>query len=187
VRVERLCREFGVELDVWAYNLRPGLPPQGLPRDEVYRDRSYPPGYVERLRQTAKESGIEMIAPPVVANTFKAHEATEFAAEHGRTAEFHRAVFAAYWERGENIGEVEVLCGLAAGCGLDPEALRLALADGRYRQRVEEQMAWARDAGLGGVPTVIFNERFAIVGAQDYEVFADVARRIQRGELKAEG
>ena len=96
-------------------------------------------------------------------------------------------MFAAYWERGENIGEADVLCRLAADCGLDASGLRAALAEGRYRQRVEEQMAWARDAGLGGVPTVIFNEKFAIVGAQDYEVFADVARRIQRGDLKAEG
>jgi len=47
---------------------------------------------------------------------------------------------------------------------------------------VEEQMAWARDAGLGGVPTFIFDEKFALVGAQDYQVFADVARRIRRGE-----
>jgi len=184
VRVERLCREFGVELDVWAYNLRPGLPPQGLPRDEVYRDRSYPPGYVERMRQTAKESGIEMIAPPVVANTLKAHEATEFAREGGRLPQFHRAVFAAYWERGENIGEVDVLCAVAAGCGLDADGLRQALADGRYRQRVEEQMAWGLAAGLGGVPTVIFNDKFAVVGAQDYEVFADVAQRIAGGALR---
>ena len=187
MRVERLCREFGAEFDVWAYNLRPGLPPQGLPREEAYRGRSYPPGYRERLLEIAKGSGIEMIAPPVVANTFKAHEATEFAKEGGRLPQFHRALFAAYWERGENIGEAEVLCRLAAGCGLDADGLREALADGRYRARVEEQMAWARDAGLGGVPTVIFNEKFAIVGAQDYEVFADVARRIQRGDLKAEG
>jgi len=187
VRVERLCREFDVELDVWAYNLRPGIPPEGLPRDEVYKDRQYPSGYVERLRRTAKESGIEMITPPVVANTFKAHEATEFAKEGGRLAEFHRAVFAACWERGENIGDADVLCRLAAECGLDADGLREALAAGRYRGRVEEQMAWARDAGLGGVPTTIFNEKFAIVGAQDYEVFADVARRIQRGDLKAEG
>ena len=186
MRVERLCREFDVEFDAWAYNLRPGVPPEGLPRDEVYSDRRYPPGYAERIRQTAKESGIEMIAPAVVANTLKAHEATEFAKEQGRLPQFHRAVFAAYWERGENIGAAEVLCRLAAGCGLDADGLGAALAEGRYRRRVEEQMAWGRAAGLGGVPTVIFNEKFAIVGAQDYEVFADVARRIQSGEVKAE-
>ncbi len=187
MRVERLCGEFDVEFDAWAYNLRPGIPPEGLPRDEVYRSSRYPSGYMDRLRETARESGIEMIAPPVVANTFKAHEATEFAKDGGRLPQFHRAVFAAYWEKGENIGEEGVLCRLAGESGLDGEELRAALADGRYRQRVEEQMAWARTAGLSGVPTIIFNEKFALVGAQDYEVFADVARRVQGGELKAEG
>ncbi len=186
MRVERLREEFDIEFDAWAYNLRPGIPAEGLPRDEVYKGSRYPSGYLDRLRETARQSGIEMIAPPVVANTFKAHEATEFAKEGGRLPQFHRAVFAAYWERGENIGDEEVLCRLASECGLDGDALRTALADGRYRQRVEEQMAWARAAGLGGVPTFIFNERFALVGAQEYEMFADVARRVQRGELKAE-
>src|SRR3989337_664981 len=85
----RLARDVDVEPDFWAYDLRPGLPPQGLPRDEVYKDRRYPPGYVERMRQTAKESGIEMIAPPVVANTVKAHEATTLAREGGRLPQFH--------------------------------------------------------------------------------------------------
>lgn len=187
MRAERLCEEFGVEFDVWAYDLRPGIPPEGLPRDQVYRPDRYPPDYLDRLRVMAGESGIEMIAPPNVASTFKAHEATEFAKERGRLPQFHRAVFAAYWEKGENIGDEEVVCRLAGECGLDGEELRTVLAEGRYRQRVEEQMAWARAAGLGGVPTFIFNEKFALVGAQDYEVFADVARRIQRGELKGEG
>jgi predicted DsbA family dithiol-disulfide isomerase len=186
VRVERLCAEFDVEFDAWAYNLRPGIPTEGLPRDEVYRGSRYPSGYLDRLRETARQSGIEMIAPPDVANTFKAHQATEFAKEGGRLPQFHRAVFAAYWERGENIGDEEVLCRLAGECGLDGDALRAALADGRYAGRVEEQMAWARAAGLGGVPTFVFNERFTLVGAQEYEVFADVARRVQSGALKAE-
>ncbi len=186
MRVERLCAEFDVVFDAWAYNLRPGIPPEGLPRDEVYGGSRYPAGYLDRLRETARESGIEMIAPPVVANTFKAHEATEFAKEGGRLPQFHRAVFAAYWEKGENIGDEEVLCRLAAECGLDGEGLRAALAEGRYAERVEEQMAWARGAGLGGVPTFVFNEKFALVGAQEYEVFADVARRVQSGALKAE-
>ncbi len=157
-----------------------------MPRDEVSRGSRYPSGYLDKLRETARESGIEMIAPPVVANTFKAHEATEFAKEGGRLPQFHRAIFAAYWEKGENIGVSEVLCRLADEWGRDGGALRAALADGRYAGRVEEQMAWARAAGLGGVPTFVFNERFALVGAQEYEVFADVARRVQSGALKAE-
>ena len=185
MRVERLCREFDVEFDAWAYDLRPGIPPEGLSRDDVYDASRYPAGYLDRLREMARQSGIEMIVPPLVANTQKAHQATEFARDGGRLSQFHRAVFAAYWEKGENIGDEDVLCRLADECGLDGGALRAALADGRYSQRVKDQMAWARSAGLGGVPTSIFNGKYALVGAQDYDVFADVARRLLRGELKA--
>jgi predicted DsbA family dithiol-disulfide isomerase len=37
------------------------------------------------------------------------------------------------------------------------------------------------------VPTFIFDEKFALTGAQDYEVFRDVARRIIDRRSKAEG
>jgi len=176
--------EFAVEFDVSAFDLRPGLPLEGLPREQVSAGRVHPPGYVDNLLQTAREAGIDMKRPPLVPNTHRAHEATEFAKEAGRLLPFHRAVFRAYFEAEENIGDPEVLCRLGAECGLDAAQLRTALADGRYAERVEEQITWARSAGITGVPTFIFNERFALVGAQEYAVFQDVARRVveRRGE-----
>lgn len=186
MRVEGLREEFEVEFDPFAYDLKPGLPPEGLPREKVYAGLVYPPGYVDNMREMARQSEIEMKRPPIIPNTRKAHEATEFARDGGRLWEFHRAVFKAYWEDERNIGDVDVLVDVAAGCGLEAEGLREALADGRYTDRIHEQMEWGRAAGVTGVPTVIFNERFAVVGAQDYEVFADIARRIASGKLKAE-
>lgn len=180
MRAERLWEEFQVELDPCAYDLHPGTPPEGLPRS----GSPYPPAYQEHIRRNAREAGIEMRPPPIIAYTRLAHQATEFARDHGRLLPFQRAVFRAYWEEGQDIGDVEVLCRLASACGLDPQALRQALAEGRYAQRVEEQMRWARSVGTGGVPTFIFNDRFALMGAQEYEVFLDVARRIVRGEVK---
>jgi predicted DsbA family dithiol-disulfide isomerase len=118
--------------------------------------------------------------PALIPNTRKAHEATEFAKETGRLLRFHRAVFSAYWEREENIGDIEVLCRIAEGCQMDAGRLREALGDGRYASRVEEQIAWSRAAGITGVPTFILDERFALVGAQDFEVFRDVAKRVIR-------
>ena len=70
-----------------------------------------------------------------------------------------------------------MLCHIGGEAGLDPDVLREALSDGRYTAEVEEQIAWTRAAGITGVPTFIFEEKFALVGAQDYEVFRDVARR----------
>ena len=76
-----------------------------------------------------------MKRPPLIPNTRNAHEATEFAKDAGRLLPFHRAVFRAYWEREENIGDVDVLCRVAEECGIDADGLREALSDGRYTSR----------------------------------------------------
>jgi len=175
--------EFAVEFDVGAYELRPGLPPEGLPRDQVYANRVYPPGYLDNMWQTAREAGIEMKRPALIPNTRKAHEATEFAKEAGRSLPFHRAVFRAYWEDEANIGDVEVLCRIGAECGLEAAELRAALVDGRYAASIAEQIDWTRAAGITGVPTFVFEDKFSVVGAQEYEVFRDIARRIVDGKV----
>src|SRR6266852_5918775 len=102
--------EFDVEFDVCAFDLKPGLPPEGLARERVYAGRVYPPGYLDNMRQTARDAGIDMKRPPIIANTRKAHEATEFAREAGKLLAFHQAVFKSYWVDEENIGDVDVLC-----------------------------------------------------------------------------
>jgi predicted DsbA family dithiol-disulfide isomerase len=178
VRVERLSEDFQLEFDPCAYDLKPGIPPEGLSREQAYAGRVYPEGYLDNMRQMAADSGLDMKRPPIIPNTRKAHEATEFARVHGDVLAFHRAVFHAYWTDERNIGDLEVLYDVAASCGLDPDGLRESLADGRYAAAVEDQMQWSRDVGITGVPTVIFEGRFAVVGAQDYEVFRDVARRV---------
>jgi predicted DsbA family dithiol-disulfide isomerase len=187
-RVERLIEELAVEFDAWAYDLRPGIPPDGMPREQATAGRTYPPGYVDNLLQTARDSGIDMKRPALIPNTRKAHEATEIAKEDGKLLPFHRAVFSAYWEREENIGDIDVLCRIGEECGIDGGGLREALVDRRYASRVDEQIAWARTAGITGVPTFIFDERFALVGAQESEVFRDVATRVIRSrEQEASG
>jgi predicted DsbA family dithiol-disulfide isomerase len=187
VRVERLSEEFAVEFDAWAYDLRPGIPPEGMLREQASSGRVYPAGYVDNLIQTARDAGIDMKRPPLIPNTRKAHEATEFAKEAGELMPFHRAVFAAYFEREENIGDMDVLCRIGEESGLNADGLREALSDGRYAAEVEEQIAWGRAAGISGVPTFIFEEKFALVGAQEYDVFRDVATRVVSGRLRTEG
>ncbi len=188
-RIEQLRSEFDVQLQVGAYELRPGIPPEGISRAEASKGRTYPPGYLDNLRNLAAESGIEMKRPALIPNTRKAHEATEFAKEYGKTWEIHRALFHAYFEEQRNLGDTDVVCEVAAEVALDADELRGALDDRRYADEVERQLDWARAAGITGVPTTIFSAtngdgRFAIVGAQEYVVVRDVASRIASGRLK---
>ncbi|MFQ5474003.1 MAG: hypothetical protein ACE5FA_14125, partial [Dehalococcoidia bacterium] len=66
MRVERLQQEVDVELDIFAYDLKPGLPAEGISRKEAYSGRSYPPGYIDNLIQTANDAGIDMKRPPLI-------------------------------------------------------------------------------------------------------------------------
>jgi predicted DsbA family dithiol-disulfide isomerase len=119
-----------------------------------------------------------MRRPDLIPNTRLAHEATEFAVEHGKTWEVHRALFRAYFEEERNLGDIAVVCEACESIGLDPAAVRAALEAGTYTAEVERQREWCRSIGVTGVPTVVFEERFALVGAQDYEAVRDIARRV---------
>lgn len=185
-RLERLRDEYDIDFDVNAYELRPGIPPEGISREEASKGRVYPPGYIDNLIATARDAGIDMKRPPLIPNTHKAHETTRFAKEHGRVWEIERALFHAYFEEERNIGDIDVLCDVGASVGLDAAELRQALEDDRYVETVEQELAWARAVNVTGVPTVIFNEQFAVVGAQDEAVFRDVATRVAAGRLQSD-
>lgn len=177
-RVERLARELPIALEPWPYELMPQLPPGGLPR-ELVLGRRYPRQYYERLREQARQEGIPMEVPERLYNTHLAHEAALFAEAESKGWELHRALYRAYWAEARDIGDRDVLCRLAEECGLDADSLDRALAEGRYREEVDRRQAWARGQGIAGVPTFIFGDGlFALVGAQEYGVFQDVARRL---------
>jgi predicted DsbA family dithiol-disulfide isomerase len=100
-----------------------------------------------------------------------AHEAAEWAAEQGQAEPFRRAVFEAYFVHGRNIADPAVLAELATGLpGLNPEELRTALAEGRYRERVQAQYAEARALGVTSVPTFVAGG-YGLIGAQPYPMF----------------
>jgi predicted DsbA family dithiol-disulfide isomerase len=48
----------------------------------------------------------------------------------------------------------------------------------KYTAHVAEQVRWAYQIGVTGVPTYVINDRHAIVGAQPYEVFKGALEQI---------
>jgi predicted DsbA family dithiol-disulfide isomerase len=176
VRVEQLQREYAVDA-VWEpFELHPEIPPDGIPVTDLMRQTRAPS--VERLRLLAEEAGITMRELSVIPNSRLALEAAEFARDAHCFGAFHRALFAALFERDQNIGELQVLLRLAEDAGMDGEALKEALTTHRYRERVYERIDWARERGITSTPTFIFDDRFELVGAQEYAVFERVAQRM---------
>ncbi len=186
---EKLKAEHGAEVEWRPFYLRPDTPEEGMELPAYVRSRMA--GTQERLRQMARANGLEMVTPSRIPNTRRAHEATEYARQHGKGEEFHRVVFRQFYGEGQDISRWDVLRVAAGEVGLDPDAMQREVEEGRYRAEVEAQIAEAHALGITGVPTYILNDRYAIVGAQPYGVFrqslARLAAEANDGSKDAEG
>ena len=194
MRVEQLREEFPLDVEWWPYELRPGLPvrqagtpTESIPLERITGQGSHTSQYLAYVEEAAARAGIRMKQPALLPNSRPSLEAAEFAREAGRFEPLHRALFRAYFEEGEDIGDERALARLAGECDLDAGALVAALRERRYEKLVDEKVRWAYEQNLGGVPAFIFcpsgsrrEDGFVLLGAQEYEVFKDVTERILR-------
>src|SRR5262249_32511854 len=76
----------------------------------------------------------------------------ELARDGGVFDELHPRLFDAYWARGRDIGDMQVLIEEGTAVGLDATEIEEALRDQRYLERIETQTRGATQLGAGGVP-----------------------------------
>jgi predicted DsbA family dithiol-disulfide isomerase len=152
-------------------------PPEGrdLP-EHVKRNRAQ--GSEERLRQIAASYGMEFVSVPRIYNTRLAHEATEYARQHGQGNEFHKVIFRKVYAEGQDPSHWDVLRSAAQEVGLDANEMQREVESEKYMATVVDEVRWAYQIGVTGVPTYVINNRYAIVGAQPYEVFKNALEQI---------
>jgi predicted DsbA family dithiol-disulfide isomerase len=175
--VERLEEEYSVDVEWRPFYLRPDMPPEGLELPD-YVKQARTNGSEDRLRALANSYGMEFASIDWMYNTRLAHEATEYAREHGRGNEFHKIVFRKVYAEGQDISQWDVLRSAAAEAGLDADEMQRDVDGGKYTANVAEQVQWAYQIGVSGVPTYVINDRYALVGAQPYEVFKNALAQI---------
>ena len=150
--LEQLREEYGERLEVdWrAFELRPEpvptLDPDGAYLHTVWNRSVYP---------MAEQRGMTLRLPPVQPRSRKALEAAELAREQGRYEAMHHALFRAFFEEGRDIGDPEVLVEVGESVGLDGQALRAALEEGRYTEKVLADERLAEVVGVRAVPTLL--------------------------------
>ena len=135
-------------------------------------------GSEERLQSLADMHGLKFRSTERIYNTRLAHEATEYAREHGKVNEFHRVVFRKVYADGQDPSQWNVLRSAAEEVGLDADDIQSVVVGGKYTAEVAGQVRYAQEIGVSGVPTYVINDRYAIVGAQQYEVFKNALVQI---------
>ncbi|MER6947897.1 DsbA family oxidoreductase [Nonomuraea sp. NPDC000554] len=172
VRFGRAAERFrakGGTLDVTMrpFQLNPDASPEGEPLVSAL-ERKFGANVEQmsvRVTAAASAEGLDVrFDRAISAPTFEAHRLIEVAGRQGLGEEMADRLFRAYFAEGVNVADPAALAGLAAEAGVDDT--------GEGAAEVREQLGRARRLGISGVPLFLFEEQFAVSGAQPEETFA---------------
>ena len=184
--LERVGDLVAADIRFQPFELNPHMPAEGQNLVEHVAEKygSTPEQFRERramIRDRAAALGFTIATASEdgrVYNTFDAHRLLHWAGLEGRQKVLKHALFEAYFTRGLNPGDHDVLAEAAEQAGLDREAAADVLASGRYAEEVRTAERFWQAQGISAVPAVIINERYLISGGQPAEAFEQAFRRI---------
>jgi predicted DsbA family dithiol-disulfide isomerase len=142
-------------------------------------DRRYGGSWAGRLAALFQREGLpfdENIQR--VPRSFDALRVAELARERGQHDALHPRLMDAFWVRGRDLGDHEVLVEECGAAGLVEDEVREVLDGDRYAELVGASTAGAMDAGATGVPAFAVDNRILIPGAQSEEVFEQILARL---------
>ena len=160
------------------FQLNPDMPAAGIARAD-YRRAKF--GSIEKGRaldaRVAQEGAGEEITFAFdrmqrTPNTIAAHQLVDLAQSQGRADPVVNALFRAYFEDARDIGDAAVLADIAGQHGVEQWPA------GANAARVREQENRARQLGISGVTTFIFDRKTGVSGAYPAEQLAKIIRDV---------
>ncbi|ARV05620.1 thioredoxin [Polaribacter sp. SA4-10] len=184
-RLEKAINELGiqdqVEIEWQPFELNPNMPVEGQNVQEHISEK-----YGATLEQQ-KESQQEMVAAGAalgftfdyfdemrMSNTFDAHILLEYAKEFGKQTELKMTLTKAFFSDRKDVSKKEVLKQALLDVGLNVEEALSKLDNAAARSEVTKKETYWKDLGVNSVPTVVFNRKSAVTGAQPVATFKQV-------------
>lgn len=182
--LESALKEFDsqdvVELVFHSYQLDPNAKKGGQinPVDELAKkygtSRERAQEMIDRVVNMAKDVGLNYNYDKLIStNTLDAHRLSHYAKKENKDRELVEELFKAHFIEGLDIGDLEVLAELGARVELDREEIKSILKSEEYYSEVDLDKYTASQYQIRSVPFFIFNNRFAVSGAQPVEAFLE--------------
>jgi predicted DsbA family dithiol-disulfide isomerase len=172
-----------LEVRYRTFFLNPGIPPEGMDFRTLMNQKGGGTVPLEQFfdapRQMGEKVGLlfnfEKIAR--APNSQLSNRLIALVPEDQRVAIID-AVYAAYFEHGQDIGQMDVLLAIVASQGLNVDRIREQLTSGAALDQVQADARWAQMNGIQGVPFFVFDQQYGISGAQPPEVLLEVMKEV---------
>jgi len=124
------------------------------------------------VTQVAAEVGLDFkLDQSVVANSFKAHRVIQLAKTLNLGDEIEEALFRIHFLEGKNIDDEQVLTDTAKNIGIPASAVQSLFNGDDFDSEVRIDQLEAQRIGIRGVPFFVFDDKYAVSGAQAPEIF----------------
>ena len=179
--LEQFANKEKVEI-VWkSFQLDPDM--QTIPGESVHQYLAKRKGVsVEKAKEMghymsnmAKEVGLDYnFDIAVINNTLAPHRLLHLAKKYAVQNEAKEKLFAAYYTEGKDIAATEVLIETGTSLGIPADEIQQMLQSDLYIDEVRQDQYRAQQIGVQGVPFFVFNNKYAVSGAQPVDVFTQV-------------
>lgn len=182
--LEDFKSEDGVEIVFHSFQLDPNMEKEGKTNSVEQLSKKYGTSLeqaqqmIDRVVSMAKDVGLNYNYDAIInTNTLDAHRLTHYAKKFNKDKEIVEELFKAHFIEGLDIGEIDVLAKLGARLGLDSEDIKKALSSEDYYSEVDTDKYMAVQYEISSVPFFIFNNKYAISGAQPPEAFLETMKK----------
>ena len=173
----------------YPFQLNPDMPETGMSLEDYLSMRFGSPENVQpvldELSADARREDIDLRFDWIerVPNTLLAHRLMYLAeTQRKNQSALAEELMSAFFGRGEDIGNREVLAELGGRHGLLPADIDRVMDDDGARQIVLSREARVRSSGIAGVPGFLLNRRLLVIGAQDENTLVNAFDRAVFGE-----
>ena len=184
-RLDKAIKELGledqIELEWQPFELNPNMPIEGQNlREHIAEKYGSTTAQQEESQQRMIDAGAELgftfdyFEDMRMANTFDAHILLEYAKDFGKQTELKMQLIKAFFSERKDVSKQSVLKEALLKVGLNAEEALKRLDSEEARYEVHTTQSYWKNLGVNSVPTVVFDRKSAVTGAQPVDVFKQV-------------
>jgi predicted DsbA family dithiol-disulfide isomerase len=184
-RLEREIDELGVqdqvEIEWQPFQLNPHMPPEGQNITEHIAEKyGSTLAQQKESRQNMTDIGEELgfkfdyFDGMRMANTFDAHILLEYAKDFGKQTDLKMRLMNSFFGERKDVSDRTVLKQALLDVGLNADEGLAKLDNEEARTEVRSQQGYWQQLGIRSVPTIVFNRKSAVTGAQPIDTLKQV-------------
>lgn len=184
-RLEKAIKELGIEDQVdieWQpFELNPNMPAEGQNVNEHITEKyGSTPEQQKESKQNMTEVGQELgftfdyFDDMRMVNTFNAHILLEYAKAFNKQTELKMRLTASFFSERKDVSKRDILKQALLDVGLNADEGIAKLDNEEARNEITFKQNYWKNLGVNSVPTIVFNRKSAVTGAQPVDTFKQI-------------